>query len=610
MPMPPIQFLVTLFRDDLDQPRSQLALLWLMESLCRVNQTLIRHQRRIGKPLPELYKSGIHYEREPPGVEKWPDIVALIEGRMGPGKYPGIWGDCLPVSTLVLRDDYTMAPIGSLKPGDRIMGDGSPTTVVEQAITGYKPILNFELDNGCHLRCSPNHKLFLKDGSEKRAEDIKPGDLLLTPTTPFATSESPCEDDDLSPDNLAWLLGTYIADGWHGLPHHPRFCISGRDGKPKEAQKKRVQAMAEDAGLDTRWDERYIAVNDKRLAELMASCGGHAPNKHVPNTVLQNLSLSQVKALLEGLAADASVANSGTVVYGTTSQELALQIRVLYRMLGQSVHIKRWDDHGGLGKNPIYRINVRTRVSSRSTAARVKSITEEAEELCADIETDSGRFYLPESDLIVHNCEDLACWRVAELREAPFHFKNGRKVAGGVKAKPFAKWRRAPTGAFHYHALVLRPDGNLEDPSLTLGMRREARFAAEGIADKLKTGRAKPLIRFAKKPDVLVLDPSKPDQMPGAGRPPAEEYGTVLSERVKMPLVLDSAGLAINNAPGLYGETIDESGPTLTDRVVRLEKSVFPPKEPYAKQVAKRTVQREAGRLLNQILAAGVSRLF
>jgi hypothetical protein len=68
------------------------------------------------------------------------------------------------------------------------------------------------------------------------------------------------------------------------------------------------------------------------------------------------------------------------------------------------------------------------------------------------------------------DCEDLVFWRVAELRKA------------GVKAAPFAKWRRV-NGAFKYHALVRRyaPGRDhlgrlvnstkwLEDPSRRLGM--------------------------------------------------------------------------------------------------------------------------------------------
>lgn len=504
MSMQPIIFKVALFRGDFDQARSQYSLLWLMEALVRINQSHLRQykklaqEKRVPAPYPPLYRAGIHYEPEP-GTEEWLDIPNMIS--VHGGTFPGPWADCLPVSTKVMKDDYTFTTLGQLAPGDRIMGDGKITTVLEQVVTGEKPILAFELNNGAVLRCSPEHRLFLSDDTEVRAEDVKVGQLLKTPTKAFETG--PELKSELAPDDFAWLLGTYVADGWTDFPRHPSFSIAGKDGFKKEEQKRRVKALVEKlAGTPPRWHERYITVHNRALTEYMAQCGGHAPQKHLPSLMMTQ---SQVRAVLEGLKADASFATSGTVTHGTTSELLALQTRVLYRMLGQSVHIKRWDDHGGLGKNPIYRITVRKSDEevgdwqrNRRHAARVVAIREEEEELCADITTDTGRFWLPESDLIVHNCEDLACWRTAELRES------------GIKAKPFAKWRLKPDGSYAYHALTLLPDGRLEDPSLVLGMGNEPEFARLRMAERYKDGSLTPSIRFAKTPDVVVVDKSQP----------------------------------------------------------------------------------------------------
>jgi hypothetical protein len=69
------------------------------------------------------------------------------------------------------------------------------------------------------------------------------------------------------------------------------------------------------------------------------------------------------------------------------------------------------------------------------------------------------------------DCDNLACWRAAELRQA------------GIKAKPFMTKRRRPDGGVTYHALVLWPPfGDVayettEDPSLLLGMGGPARKA-------------------------------------------------------------------------------------------------------------------------------------
>lgn len=144
------------------------------------------------------------------------------------------------------------------------------------------------------------------------------------------------------------------------------------------------------------------------------------------------------------------------------------------------------------------------------------------------------------------DCEDLACYRVAELRELPYHYERPApwdkskteaadprypqpaspgasvplsgeadwsgwtKVQGGILSKPFAKWRRGPQGNYHYHALTYLPDGRLEDPSLVLGMGKEKEFAAADMANKLKDGTVPVIIQYAKPPEVMVVDPEKP----------------------------------------------------------------------------------------------------
>lgn len=61
------------------------------------------------------------------------------------------------------------------------------------------------------------------------------------------------------------------------------------------------------------------------------------------------------------------------------------------------------------------------------------------------------------------DCEDLASWRIAELR------------VQGVKAKPRITFRRfGPGGRFSlYHITLEKPDGSIEDPSRILGMGSE-----------------------------------------------------------------------------------------------------------------------------------------
>jgi hypothetical protein len=77
--MQPIVFKVKLFRDDADRPRSQQALLWMLEALCKINEGHLAE-----RPYPPLYQSGVRYQREN-GTEEWLDIPSIIEAG---------WGDC------------------------------------------------------------------------------------------------------------------------------------------------------------------------------------------------------------------------------------------------------------------------------------------------------------------------------------------------------------------------------------------------------------------------------------------------------------------------------------------------------------------------------------
>jgi len=389
-------------------------------NLWHIRRALRRAEKGLGAPIPPLYLSGVYYKEDEPGHEDWRDVYTVLERGCG---------DCLPLSTLVLRDDYQTVAFAHLRPGDRILGDGAWTTVQEAVVTGEKEILALGLSNGCTLRCSSEHRVFRDvDGrvEEIRASEVRIGDDLV--------------------------------------------------------QGSSVPRVAQD-----------IAINDRLIADFFAKCGHTAPEKHLAS--LRFASDESVRVVIEGLAADAGRAETGnsesSLVYSTTSRQLALQLRILHRMLGISVSIRRVDDHGGLGENPIYRVipRVKTREGYAERRdkkfARVRSIAAAGVELCGDITTDSGRFWLPESDVLVHNCDNLVAWRTSEL------------IAAGAPAEPVVKYQMIPRdvviklgilpahmvpaeGVLMVHCAVrtARPtkfsqwteDGWIEDPSKLLGM--------------------------------------------------------------------------------------------------------------------------------------------
>lgn len=455
-----LTFVTNLFDGPRDRDLSHDVLRVLLETLTRVDELyLARHPET-----PDIMRAGVLYMEEPPGQEDWQDVPTTL--KMG-------LGDCLPLSTFVLRDDYTFVSLADVRPGDRIMGDGDWTVVTEAAVTGVKPILGLELDNGCVLRASPEHRLFTSERKEIRAKDVRVGDDLLTPSKSFPTYSGVEVDPRLDPVDAAWLVGTYIADGWHDVSG-AHFSISGYDVRPKRRkaeQKLRTKAICESAGISVYWHRKHVAARDRALTSFMRRCGSRAPVKALPT---MSWTQEQVRVgLLPGLQTDCSTAVSGTLTHGTTSPTLALQLRVLYRMLGQSVHIRRWtaEEHRGLGSHAMYRVTVRrnnensttkawrTRASRYASSVRVRAIVRQQDELCADITTDSGRFYLPESDTLVHNCDDLACWLTARMR-----------LQGVKGAVSDFSHHVMPNGAYLYH-IFTRALGRVYDPSRWTGMR-------------------------------------------------------------------------------------------------------------------------------------------
>ena len=85
------------------------------------------------------------------------------------------------------------------------------------------------------------------------------------------------------------------------------------------------------------------------------------------------------------------------------------------------------------------------------------------------------------------DCDNIASWRAAELRQA------------GVKANPRIKGRKRPGGGTTYHVDVMWPDDSSEDPCLLLGMggadraedrvkERESAFGDDVDVDRLLRG--------------------------------------------------------------------------------------------------------------------------
>lgn len=357
------------------------------------------------------------YTRDPLHVEMLRSTDQLIDdanaGRLA--------CDCFPEGTLLLRDDYTFAQIGSLVPGQRIWGLDRWSTVESVWPKGCLTYDAIKLNNGNWLRLTGDHKVYVAecprhDGSlasspcscgmedrelkRVRVRDLQENMVLLQPERiAFGRAE-------MDPDR-AYVEGLYLSDGWCQTS---AFSISGQDGCPKEEQKREVEQICERLGIATTWYRKHISVRDAGWMRRLSLMGTHAPQKRALSI---DLNEGAAGALLRGILADSgknTVKMSKSKTLTTTSHMLMLQSRVLLRMFGIGAGYSYIEDHGGLGTNPIWRLSTRERTDGKRTKfLRVKEIVRNAGEAhCYDITTDDHYVYLPEQDVTVSNCDEYA----------------------------------------------------------------------------------------------------------------------------------------------------------------------------------------------------------
>lgn len=314
-------------------------------------------------------------------------------------------GDCLSWDTKVLDSCNQLINIEDVDVGDFIVGkDGECVRLINKWDKGVLPIKKILLNNGSEIKATDEHKFVLSNGQEILCKDLKIGDKLLQINSIFDGVDEPIDND------YWYLKGLYIADGWLDNEHQS-VCISGKDGFTKESQKDWVKTYCEQNNLKYYWHKRYIRINDRDLYGDFKDLGSHAINKRIGRVPFNK---DNCLSLLNGLKADGHINKSGTCTIGTISEQLKNEIRVLCRKLGFSVHTRLWQPtKTQFGKNPIWRIILRER---KEVPVKVIGIVDYGEEQVYDVEVDGNLFYLPENDVLVHNCEDQAillyaiCW--------------------------------------------------------------------------------------------------------------------------------------------------------------------------------------------------------
>lgn len=364
-----------------------------------------------------------------------PDEVETIMRPLYTMTMRGYGGDCLSEDTRLLTvKGYS--PISRIRPGDVIMGKAGWTRVIAVFDKGVLQARKYFLNNGGFFEATEEHRCFLADNSEITAGSLSLDDELLQCSHIPQRGAIALTADDCR------FIGYYLSDGWID---GRRVCISGKDGFPKEDQKKWVNHYAERKRWKASWHPRYIRVyipsGDYVRKFLVKKT---AIEKYFDIESVLKMNSAQTHDLLTGLMADSYQSpdrRSGTC-FGTTSKNIADLIVLLYRKTGLGCTRRYILRHGGLGKNGIWRIYPRLFRKPRITVTEIENA---GVRHVYDIETADHGIYLPDADIVVHNCDckaiALAAW--ARLNNIAYRFvairRPGRAALHHVAVELFLK---------------------------------------------------------------------------------------------------------------------------------------------------------------------------
>lgn len=397
------------------------------------NGTASKNYREELEKIFAYVKRTVRYRRDALGLE-WvqsPFYTEFVRGE----------GDCFVRGTKVLRrEGFELVPIESLRVGDEIWGYNKWSTVQAFWDRGVRQTYLVRLNNGSTMRLTPEHKVVAarcqhyKFGTFSEKHCACPVSERRLDTIPL--SELRVHDVVLMPEKIdfgtqemdprrAFVEGLYVSDG-DSKGHC--FRIAGRDGFPREEQKREVEEICKSFGLETKWFFNYISVSDADWTSRMKAMGCLPWFKRALSL---NLEEKTAKEFLRGVLADSGRNTHGAGrTFTTSSKELLLQTRVLLKMVETSCSERFIQDHGSTSSYPIWRLGIRSsagleslgvirdkawrkdppvkrKSTKREKLLRVKEIIKDnAEAACVDIATDDHYVWLPEADWTVHNCDD------------------------------------------------------------------------------------------------------------------------------------------------------------------------------------------------------------
>jgi len=275
---------------------------------------------------------------------------------------------CLTGDSMVAKNN-DLVPISEIKPGDHVYSLSPAFEIARSRVTAVQenapqPVFDLALQNHRHVRATANHPFLVsrKVGRTRRmgwlpVASIVDGDEVaivgqlpdrghlheFDPIPVRPRLRHPFRSPDVSSDDLLWLLGFYVGDGYADGPNRVIFAVPESD--PASA---RVVALVERLfGLELRRHRGIqLRVASGAFVDWIGAAGlsGNAHTKRVPSWIFR-LPHSQKRAFIDGyIAADGHMRpGHKNVSITSASRALLEQVRQLAISAGLNpLKISKW----------------------------------------------------------------------------------------------------------------------------------------------------------------------------------------------------------------------------------------------------------------------------
>lgn len=390
--------------------------------------------------------------------EYWADAYTVYDRKKD---------DCLTGDTEVITIEnniYHIKRLDEIQVGDYVLSYNEKTSMFEPKKVinfwnkGIKPIIQLKTRNGNRIKCTANHKFYriiknkLKtDKVENFINNSNGNKFIAQPIKlPTLNHQLDADHDDM------FIIGQYLSEGWTSITN--RVYISGDDPQMQDYLESLFIKKNIAYTKSKRTRNAYFEIRCSKYKEFLKQFGRKSTVKDIPD---EFLSLS--KDLLETMYFSFIIGDGyfdqsdKERLYGwcTTSDKLMKKLRLISYLIGQPVTISYKKNHGGFGKNPIWRAEY-TPTSSRLKPIKKNlgkiSIKKELDlepEVVYDIEVEDNHNFILANGTLVHNCDGYAVLIMTLMRLAGVPAWRRRIVVGEVDS-----------GEYHAYIVYFSEDSN------------------------------------------------------------------------------------------------------------------------------------------------------